>query len=104
MFESCWARQEKMKRLGRLRLGRFRFRSRLNREGPYRAPSGAAKIEEREVLLVVRDHVCVHPECESRVGVTQLVGDPSHRLPRGERQTRVRVPRAVESKRTDASA
>ena len=37
MFESCWARHEMMRRLGRLRLGRFRLHTPPNREGPYRA-------------------------------------------------------------------
>jgi len=44
-------------------------------------PSGAVKIEEREVLLVVRDHVRVYPERESWVGVPELVSNPPHRFP-----------------------
>ena len=33
--------------------------------------------------------------------MAELIGDPPHRLTRGERQTRVRVPRAAKSKRAD---
>ena len=65
-------------------------------------PSGAAKVEEREVRLLLPERMRVHAECQLRVAVAQLRGDPPNALSRRKGEARIRVARVVQPKGPDA--
>ena len=59
-------------------------------------PSGAAKIEEAEVRLLLAHRVGVDAEGQLRVGVAELGGDPANALPRGQGEARISVTGVME--------
>ncbi len=69
---------------------------------PRGVPSGAAKVEEAEVRLLLAERVRVHAQGQLGVRVTELRGHPAHALARGQREARVGVARIVESERAYA--
>ena len=62
---------------------------------------GRREVGEGEVCLLVAEHVGLDAEREGRIGVAELLGNPSNRLARGESQARPGVAGAVQPEGSD---